>query len=401
MRHQFLNTRPEVIDPNVPNTVHSRIEVSRVRGAIRDVNVLIDIQHTFDSDLEISLIAPNETKVLLVGREGGSRNNFQLTVFDDEARRDVQGAGAPFRGVFRPEGSLSDFDGTEPNGIWTLEITDRAFADGGRLRAWALEIEAAIPEPRSEYNVDVNILGGLNPGQQDAFRVAAERWQEIIVGDLPDIRLNGNDVVDDVRIDAEGTEIDGAGRILGRAGPSLVRTDGGLPITGVMSFDVADLGNMERNGSLVNVIVHEMGHVLGLGTLWDRMGLMLGAGTANPVFVGPNAMREYGELIDRGPMPVPISNTGGPGTRDGHWRESVFGNELMTGFLDGGINPVSRVTIAALEDMGYRVNFDVADDYRLPTDRELRNLGIRGGLAHCDHCSALLGYAIHGNSSGV
>ncbi len=203
--------------------------------------------------------------------------------------------------------------------------------------------------------------------------------------------------IHDVRIDASGEEIDGAGRILGQAGPTRVRTAGGLPITGVMSFDVADLETLERNGSLVNVVIHEMGHVLGIGTLWQRMGLLQGAGTANPIFVGANAMREYGALLRvNRPMPVPVANTGGPGTRDGHWRESIFGNELMTGFLDGGINPVSRVTVAALEDMGYQVNYAAADNYQLPTNLELEAMGIREGDTRCDQCSALQGFGLHG-----
>ena len=92
-------------------------------------------------------------------------------------------------------------------------------------------------------------------------------------------------------------------------------------------------------------------------------------------------------------MPVPVANTGGAGTREGHWRETTFGNELMTGFLDGGINPLSRVTVGALEDMGYQVNYQAADqDYQLPTNLELEAMGIREGDPHCDHCGALQGF---------
>jgi hypothetical protein len=103
-------------------------------------------------------------------------------------------------------------------------------------------------------------------------------------------------------------------------------------------------------------------------------------------------MREWGELSGAGrPMPVPVANTGGPGTREGHWRESVFGNELMTGFLDGGINPLSRVTVGALEDMGYQVNYDAADDFRLPTRNELVAMGLTAAVHHCDQCAELQG----------
>jgi hypothetical protein len=63
---------------------------------------------------------------------------------------------------------------------------------------------------------------------------------------------------------------------------------------------------------------------------------------------------------------VPVENTGGLGTRNGHWRETTFGNELMTGFLNSGKNPLSRLTIASLRDLGYIVNLSVADPYKRP-----------------------------------
>ncbi len=391
MRNVFVNSNPKLIDPRVPNVVRSEIQVSGNLGSIRDINVFIDIQHTFVSDLVVSLIGPRGARVLLVGREGGGADNFRATILDDEAASDIEDARAPFRGVFRPEGSLADFDGRDPNGTWTLEIQDRAFADGGRLRVWAMEIETANPEPESNYNIDVNFLSGLSDRQRQVFGLAAARWSEIILGDLPDVTIMGQ-TVDDLRIDAEGVLIDGPGQILGQAGPRFIRTAGGLPITGIMSFDSADLNQLEADGSLQNVIVHEMGHVIGIGTIWSSMGLVQGEGTANPVFIGENAMREWGVLSGAGrPMPVPVANTGAPGTREGHWRESVFGNELMTGFLDGGINPLSRVTIAALEDMGYEVNYDAADEFRLPTRAQLITMGLTGAIQRCDHCAELQG----------
>ena len=63
---------------------------------------------------------------------------------------------------------------------------------------------------------------------------------------------------------------------------------------------------------------------------------------------------------------VPVEDTGGAGTRDGHWRESVFNTELMTGFLDAQqLNPLSDITIASLEDVGYTINPDAADAFTI------------------------------------
>ena len=55
----------------------------------------------------------------------------------------------------------------------------------------------------------------------------------------------------------------------------------------------------------------------------------------------------------------------------------------MTGFLNTGVNPLCRVTIGALEDVGYEVDYDAADPYTLPTPLELAMMGI--GVEEADH----------------
>lgn len=236
----------------------------------------------------------------------------------------------------------------------------------------------------------MRFLGGLTTKQREVFETAAARWSEIIVGDLPSVNVDG-DVIDDVLIEARGASIDGPGNVLGQAGPTRVRPGSLLPATGIMEFDIGDLARMEDDGSLLGVIIHEMGHVLGIGTLWQMKGLLLGAGTANPRFTGARAMEEYAALIGaNAPAPVPVANTGGSGTRDGHWRESVFAVELMTGFLNPGVNPLSRMTIGSLEDLGYAVDYGVADPYFLMPSLLRAMLGIDAeggyGRRQCAAC---------------
>ena len=68
--------------------------------------------------------------------------------------------------------------------------------------------------------------------------------------------------------------------------------------------------------------------------------------------------------IDLGGFPPSVAATCGAGTFNSHWRESVFGSELMTGYLNSGAaNPLSRLTIGAMEDLGYTVNYSVAQTY--------------------------------------
>jgi hypothetical protein len=224
----------------------------------------------------------------------------------------------------------------------------------------------------SPFTIEVRFLGGLTQRQMDAFRGAADRWVRLIVGDLPSVTLPDGQVVDDLLIFARGEDIDGVGNVLGQAGARDLRPAGAgqfafLPATGEMSFDTADLEQMEADGTLNDVITHEMGHVIGVGRqIWRRKGLLLGEGTIDPTFTGPRASEEFGRLRGSGPTPVPVANVGGPGTRDTHWREAVFVNELMTGTIREAGNPISRMTVGSLADLGYVVNLDAAEPYELP-----------------------------------
>lgn len=255
----------------------------------------------------------------------------------------------------------------------------------------SIKATASAKAIQSAYKIEVRFLGGLTTTQKNAFKKAADRWSRVIVGDLPSV-LVGGEVIDDLLIEAQGVAIDGVGRILGQAGPTNLRpTTAGasalLPAKGIMSFDTADLASMEADGTLVDVITHEMGHVIGIGTIWEDKGLLAGAGTNNPRFTGKNAKRAYGKLRGSGPTAVPVENTGGAGTRDGHWRESVFKNELMSGFISESGNPLSRLTVASLKDLGYRVKLSAAEPYSLPDLQVIAERGLM--LTAAPHAHAL------------
>lgn len=210
----------------------------------------------------------------------------------------------------------------------------------------------------------------LTPSQQAVFTSAAARWQQVITGDVPDVTSSGTwgGPVDDVRIQATAPAIDGPNGILGQAGPRNLRGGSSLPFFGVMQFDSADVAALEQAGQLDEVILHEMSHVLGFGTIWDNKGLRTGAGGADPRYTGPAALAEYNAIFGTSEAGIPLENTGGAGTRDSHWRESTFDNELITGFLNGGRdNPMSRVTAAQFIDLGYTgVDVNAADLYTPP-----------------------------------
>ena len=232
-------------------------------------------------------------------------------------------------------------------------------------------IALAVAGTTSPFTIEVRFLGGLTESQKQAFKSAADRWSTMIVGDLPSVMVDG-EVVDDVLILAQGKPIDGVGTILGQAGPIALRPANAgaaafLPAKGVMSFDTADLARMEQDGTLHDVITHEMGHVLGIGTIWTDKDFLDDVDPSNPTFVGLAAAREYGILRGSNQStPVPVENTGGAGTRGSHWRETVFRDELMSGFIGQAGNPISRVTVGSLEDLGYVVDLQAAEPYELP-----------------------------------
>jgi hypothetical protein len=231
-----------------------------------------------------------------------------------------------------------------------------------------------------QFLIDLRFLTTMTPDVRDAFVAAARRWMGIITAHVPAVSVDlpagacapsqpaVNETVGDLVIFAEVTPIDGVGNVLGDASPCVTREESGLPVVGNMEFDSADLQALVGTGQLPAVITHEMAHVLGFGTLWSSLNLTQGLGTDNPLFIGSQALALWPafepQLVFPGP-PIPLENSGGAGTRDAHWRESVFHAELMTGYIEapGVPMPLSKLTIATMADMGYQVDYSKADPF--------------------------------------
>ena len=222
------------------------------------------------------------------------------------------------------------------------------------------------PAPAGLFDIQIVFGTGLTATQQAAFTAAELRLESIITGDLPDVIDPVLGAIDDVRIVASGIAIDGVNGILGQAGPDNLRSGSFLPYSGMMMFDTADLAALEASGLLQDTILHEMIHVLGFGTIWSNLNLLQNSaqsGGSDPRFTGAMATQEFNARFGTTGSSVPVEATGGLGTADVHWRESVFDNELMTGFINQGPNPLSRVTIAQFADLGYQVALSSADSY--------------------------------------
>ncbi len=123
------------------STVESPLEVSEA-VTVEDVNVLINLTHTFDNDLQIARVSPSGTEVILANHFGSSGNNFTNTVFDDEATSPIGSGVAPFTGAFQPSQPLAGLDGTTGQGTWKLVVRDQVGGDSGVLLNWRLILNA-------------------------------------------------------------------------------------------------------------------------------------------------------------------------------------------------------------------------------------------------------------------
>ncbi|MBW1295851.1 proprotein convertase P-domain-containing protein [Aquimarina litoralis] len=133
------NTTPVTISASGTPTITSEIEITD-SVIILDLNVSVNIEHTWNEDLTITLTAPdNTTSVELTSGNGGNSDNYINTMFDDEAANPITGGTGPFTGTFQPEGSLADFNGLSSAGTWTLTVSDGANQDGGQLLNWNIE----------------------------------------------------------------------------------------------------------------------------------------------------------------------------------------------------------------------------------------------------------------------
>ena len=104
---------------------------------ITDIDVRVNITHSYVEDITMTLIAPGEKK-LFYSQSRGSANNFTDTDFDSEASVSIQSGSAPFNGTFRPLESLSSLYGTSGRGTWQLKVSDNASQDTGTINSSCL-----------------------------------------------------------------------------------------------------------------------------------------------------------------------------------------------------------------------------------------------------------------------
>jgi len=267
-------------------------------------------------------------------------------------------------------------------------ILGSAFTAGDVLRVPENGSTPTPTPPSGRFTITLEFVDNLmTPAQQEVIRNAARRWEQVITGDLgnyvvPADLTTGfcasgsggvpipsssfplkagrviNDVLIQVRVGLLGSQTgsDGQGNTLANAGPCGFPRPGSrlIPFGGV-GFDPADL----NNPLLLEIAVHEFGHILGIGTRWQATGTFPSL-IRNGQFIGIRGTNQFQSYGGVGNPPVEQPSPA-------HWDENAFARELMTPALNsGGANPLSRVTLGALEDLGYAgLVYSAADPYTL------------------------------------
>ena len=241
-----------------------------------------------------------------------------------------------------------------------------------------------------DFDISLEFGDGFSEEWQAAIRHAADRWEQIIVADYPDSHadlaecgvpgLVGSRKVDDLLIRVEWEIIDFASSIGGRAYPcgrvSTTGFPGGRPNAGVI-YLLNSIFTRERVTDFLEVdrvVLHEIGHVLGIGTLWSSSGF-LKLDVDRPEFTGPRATAEYERVSPKSAASARrLGVQGVPVEDDGiHWRASdyeddghehaytVLGDLMRPGGNRSQNNLITAVTMGALDDLGYEVDYAQAD----------------------------------------
>lgn len=259
----------------------------------------------------------------------------------------------------------------------------------------AIALDTITAQGPSEFPLDIVDGDGQNPlplrVRLSMERVAA-RWRSVIrtappgefvrlaVGECRNVTpvsqfITGVRVL--VTMDSLPT------RIAAQGGPCVMRA-GGLPLLGTLQVNIFTLGQLSDR-KLDDLIQHEVGHVLGIGSLWSRGGSQAGlvagdAQSADPIFVGPNALAAFERLGRAGffagrrvPLEVRVL---------GHWRADAFSGEVMAPSLTlNAPQPTSSVTVAALRDLGWNVELGAYEEYVLPELVTSQRIAVPGGVA--------------------
>lgn len=269
-----------------------------------------------------------------------------------------------------------------------LQFTDQGTAVTGHAgvtmvtavldATWTATMSVTVHRVLGAFRITVRVIGGSTPGLDSAVARAVQRWSDVVVGPIDPVALIlpagtcgafvpalTGDSQQNLLIFVHVVKLTGGAA--GAAGPCAMRPNFGLPALGVIYLDSLAL---DPRAALVlpAVIEHEMGHVLGIG-IWGMTGksFVSSAIAGDPRYAGPLANVQAATLglsatiMGQSNM-LPIQNVAVAGSNGAHWRSSLI-SDVMNEFANG---PRSTISVGALADLGYQVDYTLADPWTGP-----------------------------------
>ena len=253
------------------------------------------------------------------------------------------------------------------------------------------------PAGADPFNIELVFVDDFTDARKDLMQQAARRFEAIITQGLPDVDFSSNgfdfvadggrvnreigDIVDDLRIFVLKSH---DSQYAGRAGPNYVRPGNptGLPALGRVFINTKHPANLVGYESIWqeedwgrDLMLHEIAHVLGFGILWQEFGLVHET-SGHAYFSGELAVEAFnaagGEPYVGNKVPVESRILSGGCGGGLHWNpyvfrgfDRLFGAEIMEE-NSGQEHALSAITIQSLADLGYVIDVNQADPYRLP-----------------------------------
>ena len=230
----------------------------------------------------------------------------------------------------------------------TARVTATATDVPGHSTAQAFDVTVRPFVAPTGFDIQLGFTSSVSASARDVIRAAASTWESILANtELSDVTFNRRvscggvtttgavGTVDELLILFTAESIDGPRGSLGYAGPCTLRTSNSLPIVGRVVLDSEDIDRIPATTGLLDLVIHEIAHVLGFGLLWDDFGLLADPSSVTPGadthFTGAGAIAAFnaaGGASYTGAK-VPVHNEA-PGP-DGHWRASIFPGEAGSG----------------------------------------------------------------------
>ena len=255
--------------------------------------------------------------------------------------------------------------------------------------AYDLNVEFRPSTSDQSFNIELRYVARFSDAEKAEFQRAVSRWESIIQADAEDIHhfaanprtfsidwfgvdITLDSAVDDLVVFVNREDGSGAAA---SSDQGIFRDDeSGLPFLGLLLMRESTLDQEDlADGTTYEVFLHELAHTMGFGTMWERRNLLVNPSSLDAGrdthFLGFNAVRAFdrsgGEDYIGGKVPVENSLEANPfSSRDSHWRQSVFGHEVMVPWYIPGVPfALSNITLQSLFDLGYLVDESLADAY--------------------------------------